>query len=56
MKMESYNLIFVGGIITKITFVFGITVDFADNPSLFRMLYLQNRQIIIESVAFKISR
>lgn len=32
----------------KITFVFGITIDFDDNPSLLVILCLQNRHIIIE--------
>lgn len=36
----------------KITFVFGFAVDFDDNPSLFVILYLQNRRIIIVCVVF----
>lgn len=36
----------------KITFVFGVIVDFDDNPSLLIILYLQNRPIITECVAF----
>lgn len=36
----------------QITFVFGVIVDFGDNPSHLIILYLQNRPVITECVAF----